>query len=313
VTGPKPLRRVLRRRQRPADGTMSLRDHIAELRSRLLKAMFFVAVGTVVGWVLYPRILDVLIQPYCQLPASQRLLAGDGGCKLIFTSPLDGFVLRIKVGAICGIILASPFWLYQLWAFVTPGLHRRERRMTIAFVALSSLLFAAGAVLSYFTIEKALALLVSFAGDSTVAAIDAPKYISFVTSMLLVFGAAFELPLLVTALNRVGVLSAARLLRWQRLAIFLIFVFAAVATPSTDPISMCMLAIPMSLLFEMSVLVAWLHDRRKARREAAGSFGNLSDDDISPLDLATEPIDDLTPVDGELTTPADGRMDDLRR
>src|ERR1700761_659830 len=135
---------------------MSLRDHLSELRSRLLKALFFVAIGAVVGWVLYPRILEILIHPYCELPASQRLLSGDGQCKLIFTSPLDGFVLRLKVGAICGIILAAPFWVYQLWAFITPGLHKRERRWTIGFVFMSTLLFAAGAVISYFTIEKAL-------------------------------------------------------------------------------------------------------------------------------------------------------------
>lgn len=293
---PNPLRRFVRRKQRSADGTMSLRDHIAELRSRLFKALFFIALGAIVGWILYPQIMDVLIRPYCELPADRRLQTGNG-CQLIFTAPLDGFVLRLKVGAICGIILAAPFWVYQLWAFITPGLHRKEKRWTVLFVALSSLLFAGGAAISYFTIEKALDLLVSFAGDSTAAALDAPKYISFVTSMLLVFGAAFELPLLITALNRIGVLSAARLLRWQRLSIFLIFVFAAVATPSQDPISMLMLAIPMTILFEIAVLFAWLHDRRKARREAEQGFGDLADDELSPLDTTITPLDDLDPAE----------------
>ena len=295
---PNPLRRLVRRRERPVDGTMSLRDHIFELRSRLFKALFFILLGTIVGWILYPQILDVLIRPYCALPPEQRLVtAGNGECQLIFTSPMDGFLLRIKVGAICGIILAAPFWVYQLWAFITPGLHRKEKRWTVLFVVLSTLLFAAGAAISYLTIEKALALLVGFAGDATVAAIDAPKYIGFVTSMLLVFGAAFELPLLVTALNRVGVLSAERLMRWQRMSIFLIFVFAAVATPSQDPISMCALAIPMSLLFEIAVLFAWLHDRRKARREAVESYRGLDDDVASPLDDTVQPIDALDPAD----------------
>lgn len=293
---PNPLRRFIRRKQRSVDGTMSLRDHIVELRSRLFKALFFIALGTVVGWILYPEILDILIRPYCALPESQRLSTStDGSCNLIFTSPTDGFILRLKVGAICGILLAAPFWVYQLWAFITPGLHRREKRWTVLFVFMSTLLFAGGAFTSYLTIEKALELLVGFAGDSTVAAIDAPKYVGFVTSMLLVFGAAFELPLLVTALNRVGVLSAARLLRWQRMAIFLIFVFAAVATPSTDPISMCALAIPMSILFEISVLFAWLHDRRKSRQEPA--YGDLDDDEASDLDLTVSPVGDLDPVD----------------
>lgn len=276
---------------------MSLRDHIAELRSRLLKALLFVLLGAIVGWIFYPQIIDVLKQPYCDLPPDRRFQGAAGGCQLIFTSPLDGFMLRLKVGAISGVILAAPFWLYQLWAFITPGLRRRERRWTIAFVGLSSLLFAAGAALAYLTIENALALLVGLAGDSALAVIDIVKYMSFVTSMLLVFGVAFELPLLVVMLNLVGVLPAARLRRWQRLAVFLIFVFAAVATPSQDPFSMLMLGIPMALLFEVAVLVAWVHDRRKARREAAESFAELPDDVASPLDLTVEPIEGLDPVD----------------
>jgi sec-independent protein translocase protein TatC len=290
---PNPLRRVIRRRQRPADGTMSLRDHIAELRSRLIKALFWVLVGAVVGWILYPQILDVLKEPYCSLPADRRFNPSTGQeCQLAFFGPLDGFVLRIKVGAIFGIILASPFWLYQLWAFVTPGLRKNEKRWTTVFVFSATLLFLAGAVISYFTIGKALSLLVNLAGPGTVSVLAVPQYVGFVTSMLLVFGAAFELPLLVTMLNLVGVLSAARLIRWQRLSIFLIFVFAAVATPSQDPVSMLMLAIPMSLLFELSVLLAWLHDRRKARREATESFRGFDDDEMSPLDTTIQPIDD---------------------
>lgn len=297
TTVPRPLRRVLRRRERPQDGTMTLRDHIAELRGRLLKALFFVAIGAVVGWILYPQIIDFLKQPYCALPDNRRFQGGNGDCQLIFTSPLDGFMLRLKIGAISGIILAAPFWLYQLWAFVTPGLHRRERRWTVTFVVVSSVLFVAGAFLAYLTVENALALLVNLAGDSTLAVLDVVEYMSFVTSMLMIFGIAFELPLLVVMLNQVGVLSAARLRRWQRLSVFGIFVFAAVATPSQDPFSMLMLAIPMAILFEISVVIASVHDRRKARRERAESYAELPDDVASPLDYTQssidEPLDDL--------------------
>ena len=293
TTVPNPLRRVMRRRQRVVDGTMSLRDHIAELRSRLIKALLFVLLGAVVGWILYPQILDILKDPYCALPEDRRFNPSNGeGCQLAFFGPMDGFVLRLKVGAICGIILASPFWLYQLWSFVTPGLRRHEKRWSMVFVFAATLLFLGGAVLSYFTIGKALSLLINLAGPGTVAVLSVTDYISFVTAMLLVFGAAFELPLLVTMLNLVGVLPAAKLLRWQRLSVFLIFVFAAVATPSQDPFSMLMLAIPMSLLFELSVLLAWLHDRRKARREAAESFVGFDDDEMSPLDTTIQPVDD---------------------
>jgi sec-independent protein translocase protein TatC len=278
---------------------MSLRDHLTELRTRLLKAMFWVLVGAIVGWIVYPTILEFLKAPYCDLPADKRFQsAGSTECQLAFFGPLDGFMLRLKVGVVSGIALASPFWLYQLWAFITPGLHRHERRWSMVFVVASSLLFAAGAVLSYFTVSNALELLFDLAGPGTISVIGADKYVSFVMSMLLVFGVSFELPLLVVMLNRVGVLAAARLLKWQRLAIFLIFLFAAVATPSQDPLSMCMLAFPMVLLYEVSVLIAWVHDRRKARREAASPYAGLSDDDASPMDdEMPSRSDNLTSID----------------
>src|SRR5205823_6088866 len=125
-----------------------------ELRSRLLKALFFLALGMVVGWVVYPHILDVLKAPYCALPANRRFPPDrvPGQCQLLFTGPLDGFMLRFKVAGIAGAVLSAPFWLYQLWAFITPGLRRNERRWTVVFVLTSTLLFAAGAFLSYLTI-----------------------------------------------------------------------------------------------------------------------------------------------------------------
>jgi sec-independent protein translocase protein TatC len=272
---------------------MPLREHLIELRSRLLKALLFIALGMIVGWLLYPQILDILKEPYCALPPDRRFPPDrvPGECQLLFTGPLDGFMLRFKVAGIAGAVLSAPFWLYQVWAFVTPGLHRNERRWTVAFVLGSTLLFAAGTVLSYLTISKALNLLVNVAGTGTVAAIEVTRYLGFVMTMLLVFGVSFELPLLIVLLNLVGILSFRRLLRWQRMAIFLIFVFAAVATPSQDPISMCMLAVPMCLLFEAAVLVAWVHDRRKERREAAESFHDLPDDVASPLDPSPSSLD----------------------
>ena len=274
---------------------MPLREHLIELRQRMIKAIFFLILGGIAGWFLYPSIITLLKEPYCQIPIDHRGNFGgpNGGCALPFFGPLDGFVLRFKVAGIAGLVLSSPFWLYQLWAFITPGLRRNERRWTVLFVFSSTILFAAGAVLSYFTLGKALTLLVNISGPGTIAVIEITRYIGFVMTMLFVFGVSFELPLLVVMLNQVGIVSAQRLLRWQRLAIFLIFVFAAVATPSQDPISMCMLAIPMCLLFEVAILIAWLHDRRKARREADESFHDLADDAASPLDLTRSPLEDV--------------------
>jgi len=299
VTAPK-LRRILRRRTRAVsdDGSMSLRDHLVELRQRLIKALLFIALGAVVGWLLYPYILDILKEPYCSIPAERRFPPDvNGECKLTFFGPLDGFLLRFKVAGIAGALLSAPLWLYQLWAFVTPGLRRSERRWTVAFVAASTVLFAAGAALSYLTLSKALGLLITTAGEGTVAAIEVTRYLGFVTTMLLVFGVSFELPLLVIMLNLVGILPYRVLAKWQRTAIFLIFVFAAVATPSQDPISMSMLALPMCLLFEGAVLVAFVHDRRRARRDAIESFHALSDDEASPLDTTPSSLDAVTDVD----------------
>ncbi|MBE7190284.1 twin-arginine translocase subunit TatC, partial [Jatrophihabitans endophyticus] len=181
---------------------------------------------------------------------------------------LDGFTTRLKVAVISGAVFTAPFWLYQVWAFVTPGLRKNERRYTLSFIAASTLLFAAGVSLAYLVLSKGLKVLLSQAGFGTQALLTAPQYISFVTLMLVVFGAAFEVPLLVVMANFAGVLPARVLKRSQRVAIFLIFLFAAVATPSTDPFTMCAMAIPMVLLFEAAVLVATVHDRRKARRKA---------------------------------------------
>lgn len=266
---------------------MPLVDHLRELRNRLAKAVLFVFVGAVVAWFFYNNILDFLKQPYCALPAKHRLPGTpDNPCPLFVNDPLSGFLRRVKVSVLVGAVLSAPFWLYQLWAFISPGLHRNEKRYSVIFVAVSSTLFAFGAVLAYLTLSKGLQLLVSSAGADTVALFTIDKYLGFVNTMLVVFGASFEIPLLVAMLNVIGVLSYQRLRGWQRIAVFLIFVFAAIATPSQDPFTMCALALPMAALFEGAVLFSFIHDRRKARREAVESFHGLDDDIASPLDLS---------------------------
>src|SRR5438552_3682852 len=226
---------------------MTLIEHLTELRNRLLKASAFVAAGTVVGWIVYGRLLTILKHPYCALPADKRYSDAQGHCQLVFFNVADGFMIRLKVAVIAGIVLAAPFWLYQLWAFVTPGLKRNERKWTVVFVASASVLFAFGMALAYLILPKALHVLVGFAGPGVTPLFAVKDYLSFVTSMLLIFGVAFELPLLVVILNLAGILSYKRLLKWQRMAIFLIFVFAAVATPSQDPFSMIFMAVPLCL------------------------------------------------------------------
>ncbi len=275
-----------RRPTRPSrtvdDSRMTLVEHLKELRRRMLIA--FIAVGVaslIIGIWGYHDVFDVLRRPYCNVPADRR--TGGAGCNLIFTHPTDAFFIRLKVSLIAGTIIASPVWLYQLWAFITPGLHRNERRWGTAFVFSSVLLFAAGCVLSYVVLGPALDVLLGFAGNGVVALLEVDKYISFVISMLVIFGVSFEFPLVLILLNLAGVLSADRLRAWRRAAIFLIFVFAGFATPTQDPFSMLALAAPLCLLYEVAVAVARWNDKRRAREAVEEGFGDLSDDEASPL------------------------------
>lgn len=276
---------------------MTLVEHLTELRNRLFKASIFIVLGAIAGWFMYESVLEVLKHPYCALPADHRYNNAQGQCQLVFFGVGDGFMIRVKVSVITGLILSAPFWLYQLWAFVTPGLKRSERKWTVVFVAAATVLFAFGMLLAYLVLPKALNVLVSFAGEGVTPLFAVKDYLSFVTSMLLIFGVAFELPLLVIVLNLAGVLSYQRLMKWQRMSIFLIFAFAAVATPSQDPFSMIFMAIPLCVLFEVAVLLARFHDKRKAAREAVESFADLPDDVASPLDTSLLPVDPADPLD----------------
>jgi sec-independent protein translocase protein TatC len=271
---------------------MSVLDHLRELRRRVIIALIIIAVGTVVGWVFYSPILHFLERPYCAVPYQRRFSGSDPrGCALIYSEPLAGFTTRLKVSAIAGATLTGPIWLYQIWAFVTPGLRRHERRYSLIFIVASTLLFAAGVVLAYLVLTKGLSVLIGAAGSGTQALLTVNSYLSFVVLMLVVFGAAFELPLLVVLANFAGVLPAKVLKKSQRLAVFLIFLFAAVATPSTDPFTMCAMAVPMCVLFEGAVLVSVVHDRRKAARQALErQRAHLDDDVASTIDPIPKPI-----------------------
>lgn len=257
-------------------------DHLRELRRRVIVILLIVTVGAVVGWILYPHILDFLEHPYCAVPKKYRYSPSDQDCALIYHAPLDGFTTRLKVSVISGAVLTGPLWLYQIWAFITPGLRKKERKYTIAFVAASTVLFAAGMTLAYVVLSKGLKILLEQAGFGTQAQLTVNDYIGFVTLAMIAFGAAFELPLLVVMANFAGALPARILRKSRRIAIFLIFLFAAVATPSTDPFTMCAMAFPMVILFEVAIQIAIVHDRRKARRKAAErAAANPLDDDIA--------------------------------
>ncbi|HTZ44352.1 MAG TPA: twin-arginine translocase subunit TatC [Jatrophihabitans sp.] len=290
------MTRMVRRARKPAnpEGRMSVLDHLRELRRRLILVMVIVALGAIVGWVVYNPLLELLKHPYCNIPYQHRFGAQNQSaaqCKLTFTAPLDGFTIRLKVSVVAGAVLTAPLWLYQLWAFVTPGLRRNERRWTVGFVLSSTILFALGMALAYFTLYKGLSVLITQAGSGTSAVLTIKDYVSFVILMLVIFGASFELPLLIVMLNAVRVLPYRLLKRGQRVGIFGVFVFAAVATPSTDPFTMIAMALPMVLLFELAVLWCFVHDRRRARRQLAEDLTQLPDDVASTVDPMPERLD----------------------
>jgi sec-independent protein translocase protein TatC len=273
---------------------MSLGDHLRELRGRLFKCAIAIVVGSSVGFIFFNRIWKFLQRPYCQVHQHQSLevvakVKGCGAGPLVFSSVFDPILWHFKVALIAGVVIASPVWLYQLWAFVTPGLQRKERRYSLAFVGTAVPLFLCGATLAYFVMSKGLQLLLNFAPTNTVSLISIDHYLSYALAMLLMFGLSFDVPLLVVMLNLVGILSYARLKKSRRLSIFLCFVFAAVATPSGDPFTMLALGVPLILLLELATQIARIHDKRKAKAEAESpdSFANLPDDETSPLDLSS--------------------------
>ncbi|MBV8981291.1 MAG: twin-arginine translocase subunit TatC [Acidimicrobiia bacterium] len=233
-------------------GRMTLVDHLGELRRRVLIAALAVAIGGVVAFFLYNQILGFLVHPYSQITHHRAL---------IVTDPLEGFATRLKITAFGGLMLASPVVLWQLWRFITPGLHKRERRYAIPFVMASILLFCLGGAVALLTFKQALSFLVGVGGQNLTALYTPSKYLSLITLMIVAFGLSFEFPVLLVFLELAGVLSTARLRAWRRPAIVVIVAVAAIVTPSQDPYSLFAMAVPMYVFYEASILIGRLLHR----------------------------------------------------
>ena len=261
---------------------MPLTEHLRELRSRLLKSAIAVVLGMIVGWIAYPTIFDLLSQPFEGAVAQAQAEGRD--VTLALTGVTDPFVLQLQVAAIAGLILSAPVWLYQLWRFVTPGLHKHEKRWGIAFVAVAFPLFLAGTVLAYMVLPIGLEILLGFTPENVENIVSVDRYLSFFLRTVVVFGVGFLTPLLIVTLNFAGILSGKRLLSWWRWIIFTVFIFAAVATPTGDPINLILLAGPILLLVVIAVGIALLNDRRRARKGLTEpDYQVWDDDETSPL------------------------------
>jgi sec-independent protein translocase protein TatC len=260
-----------------ADGRMALVDHLRELRARLLRVVLALIMGVVVALFFYNQLLAFVYDPY-QVAAS-RLAHGTRTIATIngVGGPL---LLQLKLSGLAAVIGTSPYWLYQIWAFIVPGLHPHEKKWTRLFAAVAGPLFIVGVIVGYYVLPKGLQVLISFTPANLTNLVEFGEYFSFMTRMLLVFGVAFEIPLFVVLLNLAGVVSGKALSNYRPWIIVGTFIFAAVATPSTDPFSMLMLAVPMTVLFLVSEVIARVVDRRRGRL----AYDGLPDDETSSLD-----------------------------
>ncbi|MEU3525027.1 twin-arginine translocase subunit TatC [Streptomyces sp. NPDC038707] len=296
-----------RKKEKDPEGRMPLADHLRELRNRLAKAMLAIVIVTIVAAFYYNDIINFLTEPILDSVGCRETFAelakssGKTQCaEITINGLLAPFTLALQVSLMAGVVAASPIWLFQLWAFVAPGLHRHEKKYAYAFVFTGVPLFLGGAFFAYKLLPTTAKVLIDFTPNGDIKnLLPLDDLLQLVTRMVIVFGLSFELPLLLIMLNLTGVLTGRRMLSWWRAMILGITVFAAVATPSTDPLSMLALAGPIWVLYFAAVAFSLLNDQRRRRRDAEGP----ADDEAAELDLTPEDIGEAEPVSAARAVP----------
>jgi sec-independent protein translocase protein TatC len=269
------------------DGRMPLIGHLRELRNRLLKAALALVLVMVLGFVFFDQIWSFVSHPFCSAVINGKTGCHRTGDQLVVTGVFDPFMLRVKIAFFVGLIVSSPVWLYQVWAFIAPGLYRREKRWAYLFAGIAAPLFAAGAALAYVVMSRGLRYLLGLTPSGVLNLPSIDTYLSYFQGMILGFGLAFELPLALVILNVAHILTHERFRRWRRLMLFGAFLFAGIANPSPDPLSMLLLAVPCVVLVEVAEVVIYFNDRRRAR--VPDPYADLADDQAAPLELDDDP------------------------
>ncbi|AKE39158.1 Sec-independent protein translocase protein TatC [Corynebacterium camporealensis] len=290
-----------RRSKANPTGEMTLVEHLQELRRRVMISLAAVIVASIVGFIWYqwapfgiPPLGEILRGPYCELPAEKRaMFSPDGECRLLAVSPFEMLMLRLKVGGLAGVVLSSPIWLYQMWAFIVPGLHKNEKRATFAFVTLAVTLFVSGAVLAYVILSVGLEFLMSMGDEFQTTALTGERYFTFLLQLLVIFGVSFEIPLVIIMLNIAGILEYEAVKDKRRIIIVVISIFAALMTPGQDPFSMVALGSAITLLVELAFQFCRINDKRQKRSRP--DWMELDDESASGIDSA-QPVGAPTPV-----------------
>ncbi|MEU7645611.1 twin-arginine translocase subunit TatC [Streptomyces huasconensis] len=271
---------------------MPLAEHLRELRNRLAKGLLAITVVSIVAAFYSQDLMEFLADPVPRCEPGMKVTGGHCA-KVTFNDLLSPFTTTVKVSLMVGIIVSSPVWLYQLWAFVAPGLHKHERKYTYWFVAAAVPLFFGGAWLAYTILPVSMRVLLGITPDGAENLLPMDTILDFTVRMVLIFGISFELPLLLVMLNMTGMVTGRRMATWWRGVVMGVFIFGAVATPTTDPVGMIALAGPIVVLYFMAVGISLLNDRRRRRNDPDAE---LDDDEASALDLTPEAIGGIEPV-----------------